>query len=394
MSLRLKIAIRYLFARKSYNVINLISGIGVAGMALGTAALVVILSVFNGFNRIVSDSISDVSPDIAVLPSSGKVFDPDSLRFLLDDDDIVTLSSVLEEQVFVSYDGKQSLARIKGMDAVAEAESSFRRHVIAGEWSLHRGDIPCAVVGAGVSQALSISPYFLTPLEVFYPSRTASPSLANPAATLRKASLQTGGVFSVNAEMDSKLILVPISVMRDLLEYTSEVSSLEIWAAPGAASGLAERLSTRLGSDYKVLDRYQQNESVFKMMRYEKLAIYVILIFVVIIIAFNIYSSLKMLVIEKQGDIGTLRALGAQESMIRKVFCLEGWFISILGMLIGLILGILAVWLQARFGLVPMPGNFLVSSYPVVLKAMDLVWISLGVAAVGWIMALIPSRKL
>ena len=392
--LPIRIAVRYLFARKSYNVINLISGIGVAGMALGTAALVIILSVFNGFNRIVSDSISDVTPDIVVRPAIGKVFEPDSLAFLIEDDDILVLSSTLEDQVFVSYEGRQSLARVKGIDLVGEEESAFRDHVVNGEWLLRKRDLPFAVAGAGLAQSLGLSPRFLTPMEIFYPSRVLAPSLANPAATLRKVSLRTSGVFSVNAEVDAKLLIVPIECMRELLEYPSEVSALEIWTAPGMAAEVCDRLSAQLGDGFKVLDRYRQNESVFKMMRYEKLAIFLILIFVVIIIAFNIYSSLKMLVIEKQGDIGTLRSLGASEGMIQRVFLLEGWLVSLFGMIIGLVLGVLVVWLQDRFGLVAMPGNFLVENYPVVLKAMDLVWIAAGVALVGWIMALIPSRKL
>ena len=198
----------------------------------------------------------------------------------------------------------------------------------------------------------------------------------------------------MNAEVDAKLLIVPIECMRELLEYPSEVSALEIWTAPGMAAEVCDRLSAQLGDGFKVLDRYRQNESVFKMMRYEKLAIFLILIFVVIIIAFNIYSSLKMLVIDKQGDIGTLRSLGASEGMLQRVFLLEGWLVSLFGMLIGLLVGVLVVWLQDRFGLVAMPGNFLVENYPVVLKAMDLVWIAAGVALVGWIMALIPSRKL
>ena len=392
--LPIRIAVRYLFARKSYNVINLISGIGVAGMALGTAALVIILSVFNGFNRIVSDSLSDVAPDIVVRPSSGKVFEPDSLAYLIEDDDILVLSSTLEDQVFVSYEGRQSLARVKGVDIVGEEESAFKDHVVNGEWRLHKGDVPFAVAGVGLAQSLGLSPRFLTPMEIFYPSRVLAPSLANPTATLRKVSLRTGGIFSVNAEVDAKLLIVPIECMRELLEYPSEVSALEIWTAPGMAPEVCDRLSAQLGDGFKVLDRYRQNESVFKMMRYEKLAIFLILIFVVIIIAFNIYSSLKMLVIEKQGDIGTLRSLGASEGMLQRVFLLEGWLVSLFGMLIGLLVGVLVVWLQDRFGLVAMPGNFLVENYPVVLKAMDLVWIAAGVALVGWIMALIPSRKL
>ncbi|MBP5334087.1 MAG: ABC transporter permease [Bacteroidales bacterium] len=393
--LPLRIALRYLFARKSYNVINLISAVGVAGMAIGTAALVIILSVFNGFNKIVSESLSDVSPDIVVRPAAGKVFVPDSALFapVLEHDGIVTLSSTLEEQVFISYEGRQSLARLKGLDAVALEESAYKDHLISGSWQLRKGDLNYAIAGAGIASSLGLNPRFVTPMEVFYPSRTQAPSLSNPAATLRKQKLLTGGVFSVNAETDAKVVLVPLEVMRELLEYPEEVSALEIWTVQSRTEEVEKWLTEYLGAHFKVLNRYRQNESVFKMMRYEKLAIFLILIFVVIIIAFNIYSSLKMLVIEKQDDTGTLRSLGAPEGMLRKIFLLEGWLVSLLGMVIGLVIGVAVVLLQERFGFVPMPGNFLVQAYPVVLKFTDILWIVLGVAGVGYLMALIPSRK-
>ena len=200
------------------------------------------------------------------------------------------------------------------------------------------------------------------------------------------------GVFSVNAQLDAKLMLVPIGAMRELLEYETEVSSVEIWTSDVAA--VKKALEARLGHSFGVLDRYQQEESVYKMMRYEKLAIYLILIFIVLLIAFNIYSSLKMLVIEKQADMWTLRSLGAQEGMLRRIFLLEGWMVSLLGMFIGLVIGIVLVLLQARYGFVSMPGNFVVTAYPVVLKASDILWTIAGVALIGYLMAIIPSRKL
>lgn len=390
----LKFAFRYLFAKKSYKVINLISAVGVAGMAIGTAALIIILSVFNGFDKVVTESLSDASPDIVIKPAAGKVFSPDSLYFLLEDDDIVRLSSTLEDQVFVSYEGRQSLARVKGMDDVAIEESALQEHIVDGVWAFRRGDSPAAVIGVSLARSLGISPRFFTPLEIYYPSRKEAVSLTNPSASLRKVKLLPGGTFSVNSEMDAKAVLVPIASLRELLEYETEVSSLEIWAAPGKADATVKRLSTQLGGGFKVQDRYAQNESVLKMMRYEKLAIYLILIFVVLIVAFNIFSSLKMLVIEKQGDIGTLRSLGAPEEMLQRIFLLEGWLMSLLGMAIGLVLGIVFVILQARYGIVPMRGNFIVTSYPVVLKVRDILWTVAGVGLIGWFMALIPSRKL
>ena len=394
MSLPLKFAFRYLFARKSYNVINMISGIGVAGMAVGTAALVVILSVFNGFDKLVSKSLTDAHPDLVVKPASGKVFVPENLDWTLDSPDIVRLSSVLEEQAFLSYEGKQSLARVKGIDDVAIEESPLQEHLIDGAWTFYRGDYPAAVAGAGLAAGMGVNPRFVDPMEIHYPSRTENVSLANPAASLRSVKVRLSGVISVSADLDAKLLLVPISTLRELLEYPTEVSSLEIWTAAGRTKAVQEELSRRLGPSYRILDRYQQEESVYKMMRYEKLAIYLILIFVVLIIAFNIYSSLKMLVIEKQGDLETLRSMGAPEHLLHRIFLMEGWLISLVGLVIGLVSGVGLVLLQQRFGLVPMPGNFMVTAYPVVLKTSDLLWIVLGVAGIGYLMAYIPSRKL
>lgn len=396
MKLPFIFAVRYLFSRKSHNVINMISGIGVAGMAIGTAALVIILSVFNGFNSLVGQSLEASDPDLVIRPASGKFFVPDSAVFapILEDSRLLRLSSVLEEQVFLSYEGRQSLARVKGIDQAAQEESPLRESVIDGAWTFHRGDRPAVVAGAALAHSIGLNPRFVTPFEIYYPSRKENISLANPQASLRKVKALTGGVISVNSEVDAKLMLVPIEAMRELLELDTEVSSLEIWTAPGSAEALEKDLQAAIGPDLKVLNRFRQEESIYKMMRYEKLAIFLILIFVVIIIAFNIYSSLRMLIIEKEADMGTLRAMGAPDGMIRRIFLLEGWMVSLLGMVIGLVIGVGTVLVQQRFGIIGMPGNFVVDAYPVALKITDILWIALGVSAIGYLMALLPSRKI
>ena len=393
-TLPLRIALRYLFSRKSYHVINMISGIGAAGMAIGTAALVVILSVFNGFDSLVSQSLTDAHPDLVIKPATGKVFRPDSLEWLVEEPSIVRLSSVLEDQAFLSCDGKQGLVLVKGVDLAAEEESPLKAHIIDGVWQLHRGDRAMAVAGAGLAAQLGLNPRFLAPLELHYPSRTEAISLANPAASLRSVKLGLAGVLSVSSELDAKLLVVPIGSVRELLGYETEVSALEIWTAPGGAQALQKVLQERLGPHFRVLNRYQQNASVYKMMRYEKLAIFLILIFVVLIIAFNIYSSLRMLVIEKEADIATLRSMGATDSLVRRIFRLEGWLVSLVGIVIGLVLGVALVLLQQQLGLVPMPGNFIVDAYPVVLRTSDLLWTVAGVALIGYLMALLPTRRI
>ena len=396
-NLPLRFALRYLFARKSHNVINIISGISVAGMAIGTAALVVILSVFNGFNKLVSDSLGDAQPDLVVKPAAGKAFVPDSTAFawLYGQEMVYNMSSVIEEQAFIAFDGKQSLARVKGVDSVFEEESPIQNHITDGVFSLHRGSGAGAVIGSSLAWSMDINPRFVAPLEIYYPDREGSISLANPAASLRSATARVNGIFALNSELDAELVLVPIETMRELLDYENEVSAVEIRITkdtPDKALGeLVDELETRLGPDYEVLDRYRQNEALYKMMRYEKLAIYMILIFIVIIIAFNIYSSLTMLIIEKKDDIGTLRSLGAPEPMTRRIFLLEGWLISLLGLVIGLALGIACVLLQQKFGLIRMPGSYIISAYPVILKASDIIWTVVGVSLVGYLIALLPS---
>ena len=396
-NLPLRFALRYLFARKSHNVINIISGISVAGMAIGTAALVVILSVFNGFNQLVAESLGDAQPDFVVKPAAGKAFVPDSTVFawVYGEDLVYNMSSVIEEQAFISFDGKQSLARVKGVDSVFEEETPIRDHITDGVFTLHHGTLPRAVVGSALAWSMDINPRFVAPLEIYYPDRDSDVSLSNPAASLRSTKVKVDGIFALNAELDAELVLVPIETMRELMDYDDEVSSVEIRVKEGTAdkalAAFAAELQTRLGPDYAVLDRFRQNEALYKMMRYEKLAIYMILIFIVIIIAFNIYSSLTMLIIEKKEDIGTLRSLGAPESMTRRIFLLEGWLISLLGMVIGLVLGIAAVLLQQKFGFIRMPGSYIINAYPVILKASDIVWTVVGVALVGYLIALLPS---
>ena len=396
MSLPLLFARRYLFSRSSHSVINIISGICVAGMAIGTAALIIILSIFNGFNRLVSDSLSEVAPDILVSPTKGKVFVPkgEAFEWAYENDDVLNMSEVLEEQVFISYDGKQALAKAKGVDNVYEEESPLRNHIKDGEFILRFGSLKKAVVGMGLAYNLGISPRFLSPIEIYYPVREGKVSLSNPMNSLSEVDVRPSGLFSINATLDNELIIVPIETMRELLHYENEVSAVEIRTADGASvQKVADGLKERLGPDFKVLNRYEQNENLFKMMRYEKLAIYMILIFIIIIIAFNIFASLTMLVIEKKDDISTLKSLGATDSLVRRIFVMEGWMISLLGLAIGLLIGVAFALLQQKFGFIKMPGNYVVTSYPIVLKLTDILWTVAGVAGVGYLIALLPTLK-
>ena len=396
MNLPLLFARRYLFSRSSQSVINIISGISVAGMAIGTAALIIILSVFNGFNSLISDSLSEADPDIRISPARGKVFVPNGEAFdwAYENEDVLNMSEVLEEQVFISYDSKQALAKAKGVDKVYEEESPLRDHIKDGEFLLRFGDLKKAVVGMGLAYNLGISPRFLSPIEIYYPVRDGKISMSNPLNSLSEVDLRPSGLFSINANLDNELIIVPIETMRELLDYEKEVSSVEIRTKdPSSVKGVADGLKERLGPDFKVLNRYEQNENLFKMMKYEKLAIFMILIFIIIIIAFNIFASLTMLVIEKKDDISTLKSLGSTDTLVRRIFVMEGWMVSLLGLAIGLVVGIAFALLQQKFGFIKMPGNYVVSSYPIVLKFSDILWTIVGVSLVGYIIALVPTLK-
>ena len=390
------IAWRYLFAKKSHNVINIISAISAAGMAIGTAALIIILSVYNGFDSLIRSMMGNVEPDLMIVPAAGKTFIPDNEDYdwIYDQPEILSMCCILQEDVFISYDGKQGLAKAKGVDWIYEEDTPLKNHIHEGEFRLHKGDIRMAVIGAGLAYEMGISPRFLAPIEIYYPSRTRRISMTNPAAALESAKVYPSGVFSVNEDVDKELMILPIETMRELLEYEEEVSAVEIRVTEGTGAKdvrkLQESISERLGPEFKVKDRYQQNESLYKMMRYEKVATYMILIFVIIIIAFNIFGSLTMLIIEKESDIRTLRSLGAQDKLIRRIFILEGWLISLTGLAAGLGIGILFSLLQQHFGFIKMPGHFVVQAYPIVLSWSDIVLTIAGVSVIGYLIALLP----
>lgn len=393
------IAGRYLFARKSHNVINVISAISVVGMAIGTAALTIILSIYNGFDSLVRDMMGNLEPDILITPSKGKVFVPEGecYDWIYAQESVASMCTVLQEQVFISYDGHQGVAIAKGMDAVAQEESPIRENIRDGKFEFRHGDIPEGVVGVGLAYKMGINPRFLAPIQLYYPSRTRKLSPSSPSSSIEYINIWPSGLFSINSEIDNSYILLDIDKMRELLEYSGEeVSAVEIRMKEGCEARELKRvmdgISERLGENFTVSDRFRQNESLYKMMKYEKASIYLILIFVILIIGLNIHASLSMLIIEKREDISTLRAMGAGETLIRRVFVLEGWFISLLGLAIGLLMGLAFCLLQQRFGLISMPGNFVIQAYPVVLKGSDLLITALSVAILGYLIAAFTER--
>ena len=380
--------------------INIISAISAIGMAVGTAALIIILSVYNGFDSLIKSMMSNVEPDLLITPAQGKVFVPEDEAFdwIYEQPEIKNMCCVLQEDVFINYDGKQGIAKVKGVDWIYEEESPLNGHMVDGKFSLHRGDVPLACVGYGLAREMGINPRFLAGIELYFPSRTGKISLSNPTASVESTKVWPSGLFSISTDVDQDLMIVPIESMRKLLKYEDEVSGVELRFMEGTGKKEARRLqkeiSRLLGPEYKVKDRFQQNETLYKMMKYEKAAIYMILIFVIIIIAFNIFGSLSMLIIEKKSDITTLRSIGAADRLIRRIFVLEGWLISLTGLAAGLVAGIGFVLLQQHFGFIKMPGHFVVQAYPVILSLSDILLTIAGVASIGYLIALIPTSRL
>lgn len=399
MHLPLFIARRYLFAKKSHNVINIISAISAVGMAIGTAALIIILSIYNGFDELVKSTLSNVEPDILITPAKGKVFIPEGEAFdrIKANPMIGEYDLILQENVFVDYDGHQGIAKAKGVDSAFEAESPLAEHITNGEFSLHKGQLPQMVVGAGLAYKMGMNPAFLASAELYFPIRDRNFSLANPAASIETVRMRPSGIFSVNQQIDDDLMIVPIEQMRKLLGYEEEVSGVELRLVEGSTAkdlrSAIKDIQKELGPGFKVLDRFRQNTSLYKMMRYEKAAIFLILIFVIIIIALNIFGSITMLIIEKKDDIETYRSLGATDQMLRRTFTLEGWLISLLGLAAGLVVGIGFSLAQQHFGFIKMPGSFLVNAYPVILQWQDVLATIAGVALIGYIIALLPVRR-
>ena len=398
MNLPLRFAVRYLFARKSHNVINIISAISSAGIAVGTAALIIIMSVYNGFDGLVRDSLGNVEPDILITPAEGKVFVPDSPAFdwAYGQDEVMNMCSVLEENVSLNYAGRSGIVTATGVDKVYEKESPLREHLKEGHVNLHKGEVPLAVIGAVTAASMDISPRFVAPIEMYFPARDRNISLANPAASLEMVKVFPAGVFTVNADVDASLMIVPIETMRELLEYNDEVSSIEIRIRPEAGEkGLRKIISglqERLGADYEVRDRFMQNEALYKMMKYEKAAIFLILIFIIILIGFSVFGSLSMLIIEKEDDIRTLRGMGAMDGLINRIFITEGWLISLLGMAAGLATGLGFAFLQQQFGFIRMPGGFTAAAYPIIVEMSDVLATAGCVTIIGLVMAYIPVK--
>ncbi len=391
----LYIAKRYLFAKKSRNAINIISGISAAGVTVGTMVLIIVLSVFNGLENMVNSLFSTFDPDLEIRISKGKVFSPggEQLNALKNINGIADYSLVLEENSLLRYDKRQYIATVKGVEENYAGITGLDSVMWDGEFILRaESGRPYAVVGLGVANNLGIGLNFLSPLIIYVPERLGK--VTNPANAFIREYIYPSGIFSIEQEYDSKYIYIPIDIMRKLLAYTDEVSSIEVKFTEGAKAANVQPLVEDLfGKDFTVKNKYQQQEIFYKVMKSERLAIFFILTFILVIASFNIIGSLTMLIIEKKRDIGILRNLGATNGLIKKIFIFEGWLISVIGVVAGLLLGLLICWLQQEFGLVKLQGETLImDAYPVTMKIADFLAVFATVLLIGYLAAWYPAH--
>ena len=392
------IARRYLFAKKSHHIINIISGISVAGVTVGTMALIIVLSVFNGFQDLVVSLFNSFNPDLQVTAMVGKTFLPDSLaeERIRKIPGVVSLAGVVEENALMKYKDKQYIVTLKGVPVNYGEISRLDTMTTEGRFLLHAENIDFTVLGYGVAYYLDahLNDY-MTPISVYVPARTGS---AGGQQTFRTESIYPSGFFSIQQDYDVKYALVPIGFARKLLDYDWEVTSLEIKIAPGADPRVVKsQVQGLMGGGFVIKDRFQQQAFIYKIMKSEKWAIFLILAFILLIATVNVIGSLSMLILDKRKDIAVLRSMGANERAIRRIFLTEGLLISFGGALAGLLLGTLICWIQMRFGLIKLgapDSTFVISAYPVSMQPADFVLVFFTVMIIGFLAAWYPVHNI
>ena len=400
MNLSFYIAKRYLFSKKSHNAIHIISLVAVCGVAVATIAAVCALSVFNGFQGLMGGMFGAFDPELKIMPAKGKVFNPETELFLeiRSLPEIELISKSLEDNALVSYRDREVPVVLKGVSDKFASLTDFEPLLIDGSVELERETSNYALLGLGLANNLSVNTGFVFPMEVFAPKRKAAINLSNPTASISSAYLYIGGVFRTNQSIyDNNYIIVPMRLARELLDYETEVSALEIKLKHGTSiHSVQSQIQKILGNDFLVKDRYQQQEESYKMVSIEKWVTFLMLCFILLIAIFNVTGSLSMLIIEKQSDVLTLRNMGANNRLISNIFLFEGWMISIIGGVAGIIIGVLLCLGQQYFGWLKLGtgANFAVDAYPVIVSVGDLLFILLTVLITGFLTVLYPVRYL
>ncbi|MCW3083452.1 MAG: hypothetical protein JWP12_818 [Bacteroidetes bacterium] len=386
------IAKRYLVSKKSNNAINIISAISVGGICIGTMALVIVLSAFNGLSSLVQSLYNSFDPDLEISIKQGKTFDPSTPEFaeLRKVKGIAYYAEVVEGNALLKYNDKQCIATIKGVTSDFEKMSGFDTLVREGNFNVAGNKM---VIGKGIAYILQTGPNdHFSPVSVYAPKR-GNVNTLNPEDGLNELKVYVSGAFSISDEFDSKYAIMNIAKARELLDYTTEVTKIEIGLEKGAnVAEVQSELKKIAGDKYEIKNREEQNALLYKTFKAEKLWTFIILVFILIIATFNVIGSLTMLIIEKKKDIVILHNMGAGITLIRRIFLMEGILITVIGAASGLFLGALVCWLQQKFSFVKFTQGYVVDAYPVAFNTMDFVMITVSVLLIGFFAAWYPVR--
>lgn len=394
MQLSLFIASRYLFSKKKQNAINIISAISVVGVTIGTTALVVILSVFNGIDLLLQKSTDSFTPDLVIFPATGKFIHFDSTVYqTLDQLPTITFyNNVIEEKALVKYDGKPIPVIVKGVEADFAERTQFEKNIIQGEFQLKTGDTYKGVVGYGVAAELGIGLNFLTPMIFYYPDKNAGVN----ASALNSEYLFPSAFFASQQEIEGQYVITDLEFARKLFGTEDKISKIEIKLSdPSLIPDIKKKLEKVIDHTFRIEDKFELNKAFYAMMKSEKLAVFMILLFILMIASFNIVGSISMLILDKKEDLNTYKALGMNTRKIISIFKTEGNLITTAGAFLGLLIGSGICLIQEKFGLITLgDGSYIIDAYPVKIVFSDIFIIMLTVLLIGYAASYFPVKYL
>lgn len=397
MNLSLFIARRYFFSKRKKNFINIISILSMVGVAFSTAALIIVLSVFNGFGGLIRSLNNAFDPEIKIEVKKGKSFavTEEFIKGINKIPGVQLVTEVIEDYAYFRYRDADVIATMKGVSDNFIDQHRLDGHVVDGQLRLRDSLGTYAILGSGIRYALSISVNeSIAPLQVFYIKNAKSTAALDPTKLYSLRSIQPGAVFAIEKNIDENYVILPLEFVKDLMNYGDRRTSLEIKILPPAdINAVQSAIQRQVGSDFSVLTNEEQHQDIFRLLKFEKLFTFVSLTMLIIVGSINIFFSLMMLAIDKRKDISILSAMGASTSLIKRIFLAEGALIAFTGAVSGLFLGGLICWAQDQFGLVGMGmGNAVVSAYPVEMKVLDFVSVALVIALITFLISFYPAR--
>ena len=404
MNLPSFIAQRYLLAKKSHNLINIVTWISIISICVATFAMIFVLSVFNGFKVVISDMIHQFSPDLNISAVKGKTIDINEFPFekIKDIDGVDFIFPTITEDVLFKNSNKQQIGQVKGVPDDYNKISRIRGTILNDTTFVVSNDIyNFGIPGAGMAYFLGINVYQpYSSIQVFVPKR-GDASAFNLENSFNRGNLLVTKVFSTQQEVDERMVLAPFDWLSDLIEYDDLCTDIEVFVNSQQSTGnslnkIKKEIRNILGDEYKIQDQFEQQESLYKMMKAEKLAVYLILTFILIMATFNMIGALSMLIIDKRKDISLLKAIGAETNLVKKIFIDEGLLISVVGGILGLVVGIIAVLIQQNFGIIRLgngDGSYVIDAYPVALEFADILLVFITITVIGSLASFFTASK-